>query len=91
MGSHHFIRIYSKPLEYAMFFFAIKMIRLIDTGRESQRRFNYRYKSILAFYQRLIRMRFVNARMCFNPFIRFDRSAFIDDKVIRTIDLELMA
>lgn len=37
-GSHHFIRIYSKPLEYAMFFFTIsRMIRLIDTERESRR------------------------------------------------------
>jgi len=49
---------------------------------ENQRESNRGYKSRV-FYQRLVRMRFI--RMCFNPSTRFERFAFIVDKVIRLI------
>lgn len=89
LESHHFVRIYSKPFEYAIFFFVIKMIRLIDTNENHS-------MDLTANINRCV-LSTINknaTRQCpmyFNPFIRFERPAFIDDKVIRAIDLELMA
>lgn len=70
LESHHFVGIYSKPLEYAMFFFVIKMIPLIDTNGNHSMDLTANINAF--YYQRLIRMRLVNVRICFNPFIRFE-------------------